>query len=97
MKVTPHGARLGKEVEKFNSRVMMDDIAVDGRWTDLTSAINYIRNGQASLAKINMTPYMQTEMKRYEKHFTETVRGRCEQIHKTGPPTIITNSSTLED
>lgn len=90
VKVTPHGARLGKAVENLNSRVLLDKIAVDGRWADLKSSISYIRNGQASLAKINMSPYTQSEIKKHEKHFTKMVRGRWEIFYKNGPPKILT-------
>lgn len=88
--VTNHGARLGKAVKNFNSRVLLDDIAVDGRWADLNSAISYILNGKASLAKINMSAYMQSEIIKHEKHFTKMVRERWDKIYKTGPPKILT-------
>lgn len=89
MKVTPHGARLGKAFENFKSRVLTDYIAVDRRWADISSSISYIINGQASLAKINMSSYMHSEIRRYEKHFTSMVRERWGKIYKTGPPNII--------
>lgn len=51
-RMTPHGARLGKSVENYNNRVDLKDITLDGRWASSDSLIEYIKNGQASLAKI---------------------------------------------
>lgn len=89
VKVTPHGARIGKAVENFNSRVLIEDIAVDGRWADLSSTISYIRNRQASFAKINMSPYMKSEIMRHAKQFTTMIIERWEKVYKEGYHKII--------
>lgn len=85
-KVTPHGACLGGAVEIFNSNESLDDITVGGRWAEPTSAVAYIKNGKASLAKINMNDFMQSELRRYAQLFIITVERKWRKIQKKNPP-----------
>lgn len=83
--VTPHGARLGKAVEDFNNRIPLDDIAVGGRWAELQSAIAYIKNGQASLANINIPRDTQEELIAAEKRLIRTTTAKWASLRKRNP------------
>lgn len=83
--VTPHGTRLGKEVEDFNNRIPLDDIAVGGRWAELQSAIAYIKNGQASLENISIPHDTQKELTAAEKRFIQTTTAKWDRLRKRNP------------
>lgn len=81
-KVTTHGERLGGAVERFNRNESLEDIAVGGRLAELPSAFSYIKNGQASLAKSNMTGFMHEEFRRYAQLFMITVERKWLKIQR---------------
>lgn len=81
MRITPHGARLGKAVETFNTRVSLEDIALEGRWARVYSAVDYIKNGQASLAKLPMSSFVQREIRREEKLYRTLVNKQWQKMH----------------
>lgn len=79
-RITPHGSRLGKEVENYNHRVDLKDITLDGRWASSDSAIEYIKNGQVSLAKISFSTYTQNELRRESELYTKIVERKWSKM-----------------
>lgn len=86
VRVTPHGARWGRAIDNFNNRIPLDDIAVGGRWSEIDSAIAYIKNGQASLINIDMGPFSESELRREAAIFRDLIRGNWEALRKKADP-----------
>lgn len=90
VKVTPHGAILGRAVENFNNRVPLDDIAVVGRWTAIDSAVSYIDNWKASLINVNMSPFSESEIIREAENFRNMILSNRGNLRKKERVEIIT-------
>lgn len=79
-RLTPHGERIGKEVD--NHRVDLKGITLDGIWANSDSTIEYIKNGQASLDKIGFSTCTQAKLRREGELYRKVVDRKWQKMTK---------------